>query len=423
MGSENPVRPEAEEDKWDTVRTSVDDLYTLLDTYFPPNPDDKLSKLQAESDACLSLLDSIPYEQRKSSSQRALYEYLRGKSLDVFPNYRKEAEDHLSKAVKLNPSLADAWLCLGNTIWKKGDLTSAKNCFNLALSKGPNKKILCLLSMLERKMAQGAQNQAEIVDESIQHAKDAISLDVKDGNSWYNLGNAYLTSFFITGAWEHNKLRQALKAYQIAEKDERTHSNPDLFFNCATVNKYLENYERALTGFEAAALRDPSLDAAEEVQKMVNLLDRIQSLLRVSRIIHAIRNQFLSFSDLQVKSPYKEATIDVLAPGLNKSVMVAGKVLFFVKHDDATPLYYVVCDSNHASFVLSVYGVRNEAIKEGDRIALLEPHCHHLDFSWKAKHYDFKSIRVDFVEQVVVNGKPLTAHHAVSSSIYAQHKP
>ncbi|CAL5369649.1 unnamed protein product [Camellia sinensis] len=37
--------------------------------------------------------------------------------------------------VKLNPSLADAWLCLGNCIWKKGDLPSAKNCFTLALSK------------------------------------------------------------------------------------------------------------------------------------------------------------------------------------------------------------------------------------------------------------------------------------------------
>lgn len=37
--------------------------------------------------------------------------------------------------VKLNPSLADAWLCLGNCIWKKGDLSSAKNCFTLALSK------------------------------------------------------------------------------------------------------------------------------------------------------------------------------------------------------------------------------------------------------------------------------------------------
>ena len=37
--------------------------------------------------------------------------------------------------VKLNPSLADAWLCLGNCIWKKGDLASAKNCFTLALGK------------------------------------------------------------------------------------------------------------------------------------------------------------------------------------------------------------------------------------------------------------------------------------------------
>lgn len=104
-------------------------------------------------------------EQRKLPLQRATYEYLRGKILDVFADYRKEAEDHLSKAVsksrfsfvmllfvmlmlilfpiiycsaaqvKLNPSLADAWLCLGNCIWKKGDLSAAKNCFTLALSK------------------------------------------------------------------------------------------------------------------------------------------------------------------------------------------------------------------------------------------------------------------------------------------------
>lgn len=30
----------------------------------------------------------------------------------------------------------------------------------------------------------GVENQAEIVEESIQHAKEAITLDVKDGNSW-----------------------------------------------------------------------------------------------------------------------------------------------------------------------------------------------------------------------------------------------
>lgn len=38
----------------------------------------------------------------------------------------------------------------------------------------------------------GSENQAEIIEESIQHAKEAITLDVKDGNSWCN--TRYLTN-------------------------------------------------------------------------------------------------------------------------------------------------------------------------------------------------------------------------------------
>lgn len=412
-----------EEDVWDKARKAADDLYELRDTFFPQNPDDKTSKLQQESDLALNLLDSIPPEQRKLTVQRATYEYLRGKILDVVPDYRKEAEDHLSKAVKLNPSLADAWLCLGNCIWKKGDLPSAKNCFNLALSKGPNKKILCQLSMLERRIAQGAENQAEMIEESIQHAKEAITLDVKDGNSWYNLGNACLTSFFVTGSWDHSKLLQSLKAYQNAEKDERMKSNPDLYFNGATVNKYLENYDRALSGFEAAALKDPSLNASEEVEKMVNLLNKLENLLR--GLSRTKRLAFLAstIGAVNLNSSYKRATIDVLSEGLNKAVAVPVKVSLFVKHENITPIYLLVCDSNQSCFVLSVYGIRNDAIKEGDQLILLEPCFHHVDFSWKEKRYQFKSIRVDFLEQLLVNGKPLPPHQAIRTSFYAQHKP
>ncbi|GMJ03307.1 hypothetical protein HRI_003999900 [Hibiscus trionum] len=410
-----------EEDVWVKAGKAADDLYEIRDTFFPQTPDDKTSKLQHESDLALKLLDSIPAEQRKLPVQRATYEYLRGKILDVVPDYRKEAEDHLSKAVKLNPSLGDAWLCLGNCIWKKGDLTSAKNCFNLALSKGPNKKILCQLSMLERRMSQGADNQAEMVEESIRHAKEAITLDVKDGNSWYNLGNACLTSFFVTGSWDHSKLLQSLKAYQNAEKDERMKSNPDLYFNCATVNRYLENYDRALAGFEAAALKDPSLNASQEVEKMVNLLEKLDNLLRG----HAKAKRLASstIGAVNLNSSYKRATLDVLSEGLNKAVAVLGKVLLFVKHENITPLYYLVCDSNQSCFVLSVYGIRNDAIKEGDQLTLLEPHFRQVNFSWKGKCYKFKSIRIDFLEQVLVNGKVLPPHQAIRTSIYAQHKP
>ena len=411
------------EELFGEARKAADDLYQLRDTYFPANPAEKISELQRKSDLALSLLDSLPLEQRRLPIQRRTYEFLRGKILDVFPDYRKEAEDHLSKAVKLNPSLADAWLCLGNCIWKKGDLASAKNCFTLALGKGSNKEILCQLSMLERRMAPGSENQAEIVEESIQHAKEAITLDVKDGNSWYNLGNACLTSFFVTGAWDHSKLLQSLKAYQNAEKDERVKSNPDLYFNCATVNKYLENYERALSGFEAAALKDPGLNAVEEVQKIVDLLNKLESLLKGQA--RAKRHAALASSRAadNLNPSYKRITIDILSEGLNKAVAIVGKVLLFVKHESVAPLYYLVCDSNQICYVLSVYGISNDAIKEGDQLTLLEPYYRHVDFSWKGKCYQFKSIRVDFLEQVLVNGKALACHQAVRTSIYAQHKP
>lgn len=36
-------------------------LYHIRDTYFPANPDDKLSKLRTQSDIALKLLDSIPH--------------------------------------------------------------------------------------------------------------------------------------------------------------------------------------------------------------------------------------------------------------------------------------------------------------------------------------------------------------------------
>ncbi|KAK7390919.1 hypothetical protein VNO78_19114 [Psophocarpus tetragonolobus] len=412
-----------EEEPFSKAAKAAEDLYHLRDTYFPPNPNDRISKLQHESDLALKLLDSIPPEQRKSPMERATFEYLRGKILDVFPDYRKEAEDHLSKSVKLNPSLADAWLCLGNCIWKKGDLTAAKNCLSLALDKGPNKKILCQLSMLKRKMSQGVENQAELVEESIQHAKEAITLDVKDGNSWYNLGNACLTSFFVTGAWDHTKLLHSLKAYQNAEKDERMKSNPDLYFNSATVHKYLENYQRALSGFEAAALKDPGLNAAEEVQKIVNLLDKVDNHLKGHVRAKRMASLASSLIAVDLKLSYRRVTIDLLSEGPNRALAIEGKVFFFVRSESVAPLYYLLCDSNQSFFVLSIYGVRTDVIKEGDQLTLLDPYFRDVDLSWKEKHYQFKSIRLDFYEQVLVNGKALTPQQAVRTSIYAQHKP
>uniref|UniRef100_A0A0E0C2N6 Tetratricopeptide repeat protein 5 OB fold domain-containing protein n=1 Tax=Oryza meridionalis TaxID=40149 RepID=A0A0E0C2N6_9ORYZ len=404
---------------------AAEELYRLRDTFFPRDPVEKAAALRALADDALAVLDSLPPGQRKTPQQRAVYEFLRGKILDVFPDYHKEAEDHLSKAVKLNPSLVDAWLCLGNCIWKKGDLASAMNCFSLALSKGADKKILCQLSMLERSMAQGSEGQAQLVEESIKHAKEAVMLDIRDGNSWYNLGNAYLTSFFVSGSWDHMKLHHSVKAYQNAEKDETTKCNPDLYYNCATADKYLENYERALRGFEAAALKDPGLGADTEVQKIISLIDKLDSAMKGQLRSKRLASSVSSLSEVNIKSSHKKATIGILSEGLNKTVAVLGKVILLIRHDNIAPMYYLTCDLDQSYFILSVYGLRNEAIlaspgsssisysstliclydflamvamvthllachlnkagliKEGDRVALLDPYYRILDISWK----------------------------------------
>jgi tetratricopeptide (TPR) repeat protein len=49
------------------------------------------------------------------------------------PQHSKEAEELLSRAVKLDPKLVDAWNELGECYWKKDNMEEAKNCFYGAL--------------------------------------------------------------------------------------------------------------------------------------------------------------------------------------------------------------------------------------------------------------------------------------------------
>ncbi|RHZ03067.1 hypothetical protein DYB37_005040 [Aphanomyces astaci] len=60
--------------------------------------------------------------------------------------------DKQEKKAKLDPCNLDIWVCLGNCLWKKGDLQAAKTCFESCLDYGPSKHALRSLSMLLRKM-------------------------------------------------------------------------------------------------------------------------------------------------------------------------------------------------------------------------------------------------------------------------------
>ena len=64
---------------------------------------------------------------------RAKYYFLKGKTLNVVDRHVPQAEELLSKAVKLEPKLIEAWNELGECYWKNDDIQQAKNCFTGAL--------------------------------------------------------------------------------------------------------------------------------------------------------------------------------------------------------------------------------------------------------------------------------------------------
>ncbi|KAK4358382.1 hypothetical protein RND71_023992 [Anisodus tanguticus] len=363
----------------------------LRNYFFLQTRSEKGKVLKEQADLIIKDLDAIPEEMRQSKEDQAMYLYLRGKLLDVSPGYNQDAEQHLTDALNLKNDMVDAWICLGACMWKKGDLVKAESCYKFGLDLDPNnKELLRHLSALERRVCRGDTGETdvrkleEIIKESIKHAKDAIGQDVHDGLSWYFLGNACLTAYFLTGSWDHDMLLQSLKAYKNAAKDKRMQCTAELCYNCSM-----------------------KMNDAKRMPPPKSPLPTVDSLAS-------------SLASVELDPSYERATVDRLTEGLNKGKAVTGKVLFLVENRSKKPLYYIVCDSDRNCFVITVYGVRNTAIKEEDQVTLLDPYFHYFDFEWKGKQYQFKSVRANLLRKLRVNGAIVSPEHVIHRSMYAE---
>jgi hypothetical protein len=106
--------------------------------------------------------------------------------LDRLPEYSKVAEDSATKSLKLNPFIADSYNCIAHIIWKKGDVNLALNYFTQALQiDNKNKITLRNLSMIVRaRKSDNINEKTKWSEESVQYAKLAVDLDIKDADSW-----------------------------------------------------------------------------------------------------------------------------------------------------------------------------------------------------------------------------------------------
>ncbi|GAM20787.1 hypothetical protein SAMD00019534_039620 [Acytostelium subglobosum LB1] len=300
----------------------------------------------------------------------------------------EKAENYLSRALRLDHTLEDAWNELGECYWKKNCLSLAMRCFSQCLERN-SKNIVSLrkLSIVYRQINEdNILRKRTNIEKSVKLAKDAVSVDFKDNESWYVLGNAYLSLFFMDAS-DDTQLDSALKAYHCSLEQHKkqqgvSKKNPDLYYNRAIIYKYREDYQLALDGFnKALELENGNWDAPQKyIQEIQSNIKQIDDVLTKTKKTNNMKKptvkNFINYSPIFSHSIHNDRTcmsMDTLQTGLNKGAYFIAKVKKVVSPSESVPRIAVCSDRNSQLMVISIYNITSNAIKKGDLIAVADP--------------------------------------------------
>lgn len=394
----------------ETVEGRVAALKLLGETYNL----EKEVKTQRLKDGVAELLAVIEgVEVGKEGISLATLCFWRGAALDFLPESTKDAERELSKAVKLDPSLVDAWNALGNLFWKKGDLKGSKGCFLQAVQQKKNAVSLrCLSMILRATKAETPQERLELVNESVTKAKEAVGLEAKDSESWYVLGNAYTTLFFCSNN-DHVILQRALKAYNMAATHQGSQRNPDLYFNRAGVYKFTEDYSLAVADFKQALELDPSFKCAPDIEEIERLVAKLAKTVATKaglkpRVLKSLTDSLPPLDGTKAKSlcgKRSPVPASSLTEGANEGKAVLMSFVMCVTKDQDTPVSAFAMDAS-AMVVVSLYNVSPgsfDSLKQGDLMCVLDPTMKTISLGAST----YPTLQLSNPSLLVVNGKSL----------------
>ncbi|XP_076017838.1 tetratricopeptide repeat protein 5 [Genypterus blacodes] len=431
-----------DKDELGLLKELVQELYIFRDNYFETHSVEEAGK--KTSDVAEEMEKTLQKLQEKEESCKHKAEFLlqKGRCLNLAPGFSAEAEECLSRAVKLEPDLVEGWNTLGEQYWKKGDLVAAKECFTGALQKSKNKVSLRNLSMVLRQLPPGEDStHVKQVTESVDLARQAVQLDPSDGTSWYILGNAYVSLFFTSGQ-KQELSQQALGSYAQAEKiDKAASCYPELHFNRATLFQYEEMFSSALAGYRRAAVLDPSWNDPQEREKqLLQYLGKVTEFIQNKGKVKARRLRMmlanLSTSSLgpcsspQFRSPtlrvgsLEPRTLSSLTLGINVGVAALGKVVFSMASEHRMAFTFGMVDSEETCIVVMVYNTADSwGVLIGDTVVIPEPHLKRQNITHNDQAFDFRSIRVDSPLLLIVNGKKQNIKSQIATSVttYTSH--
>jgi len=321
--------------------------------------------LDAGTKEILSLTDAL--DQVDIDSHIGQVCYVKGAALNTLQAHSVQAEELLSKAVKLDPSNIEAWLALGTCLWKKNDMVQAKACFMESISQRENKAAYRELSMITRQL-QGADKvsagQAKpsadsYVQESIDYAKKAVAMDLEDHLSWYYLGNAcYVRYVAVSG--DGADLKKALTSYKKSEALGGSR-NPDLFFNKGNIERYLQLYSNALSSYRQAKDLDPTLEVAAAVDEIESFQRTVDDAVTHGGRIKKKRLQVLR--ELLTSSTEFSPSVTELSEGENSGRELTICVLTLLSKKEQSPASYLCLDKSGEFLVVSIYFLKADSIR------------------------------------------------------------
>ncbi|XP_032438497.1 tetratricopeptide repeat protein 5 [Xiphophorus hellerii] len=417
------------------IKELVDELHNYRDCYFETHGVEEACR--RDGDVKQKMEETLKRLEEKEDTLKHNAEFLlqKGRCLNVTPDFSAAAEECLSRAVKLDPCLVEAWNILGDQYWKKGDLVASKNCFTGALQREKNKVSLRNLSMVLRQLPTPNKDQhGKHVLESVDLAREAVQLDAGDGTSWCILGNAYLSLFFNCGQ-NPQFSQQALSAYAKSATDRIASSMPDLHFNRANLFYYEEMFGCALEGYSRAAALDPNwAEPLEKEKQLLEYLEKVTELIqnkgkvksrRLKTMLSNLNTSALGpCSSPQFRAPsgrvgsLEPRPLSSLTHGHNGGVAALGKVVFSLASQGRMAFTFGMVDSEETCLVVMVYNTAdNWGVLIGDSVVIPEPNVKRHSITHKDKSYDFKSIRVDSPLLLVVNGKLQNAQSQIPVSV------
>lgn len=388
---------------------SIAELVDLEDYYFGGDKEERKKRAVDTAIACAET--ALTCAEKPAANTHAKACCIKGRALAFLDGHERQAEEFLSKALKLNPQLVEAWNALGEVYWNQQSYQQAQRCFEQALELcGPNAVSLRNLSMVLRAVDGDDSEKAANYVAGLQRAKEATVLDANDPQNWETLGNAYMGDFFVNGK-RLEELNKALLAYAKAESayERLGKRNPTMHTNRGTAAMFLEDYDLAIRSFKVAH-EIGAARGGEDVEKVVELVRRLAALVERKGDLKAKR-----LKELTTSIPDSACTLQELCAKGTAATSIVAKVVSVIDRKDDIPVILVCCDTTGEFFVLSLYNAEQAKVAESlvplqSSVEVRQPHYRQVRVNLEGVEVSYPCIRVAHPADVsVVGGHTLAA--------------